>query len=220
MKQYAVVIFDWDGTLVDSTAKIVAALRAGALELGVPVRDDEAYQEIIGLGMHEALHRLYPEFSGQADFSGRFRQAYADNFFADETVQLFLGVREGLRNLQKQGFKLAVATGKSRRGLDLEMQQLQWHQGLFTTTRCADESHSKPNPRMLHDILGRLSLEPEQAVMVGDTEFDMDMARQAGVDRIAVNYGAHAGDRLLPFEPVCAADHFDEVVVWLAGRVL
>jgi len=209
-------IFDWDGTLIDSADKIVGAMLAAISELELESRTDAEARNIIGLGLPEAVQHLYPELSEAGQQA--MRAAYARHFVAADQVPcaLFPGALETLAELRDAGCLLAIATGKNRRGLTRVLGGL----GLldfFDATRCADETRSKPHPQMLHELLAGFGLPAVSAVMVGDTEYDMAMARNAGMDRIAVNYGAHAVERLLSYEPALVLERLSQLVDWRAG---
>lgn len=207
-------IFDWDGTLSDSTAKITCAMQMAARDLGWPVLADHAVHNIIGLGLPEAMASLYPQRS-PAQYQ-QLRNAYAGHFLALDEAQpseFFPGVLETLANLRQQGHILTVATGKSRAGLDRILGALGVAE-LFSATRCADETASKPHPLMLEQLLAEFALAAEDAVMIGDTEYDMEMARRIAMPRIAVSYGAHHIDRLRSYDPVLCLDQFDQLKAW------
>lgn len=208
------LIFDWDGTLSDSTGLITRAMQQSAEDLGWPIPEAAAVQNIIGLGLPEALHLLFPDQND--DGHGKLRDRYRANYLRADQAQpstLVPGVLETLTCLRDAGHQMAVATGKSRVGLDRVLDAMGL-QGFFHATRCADETASKPHPLMLHQLLEELGAEPSSAAMVGDTEYDMEMGRRAGMDRIAVSYGAHAIDRLHPYEPALCLDQFDELLRW------
>lgn len=208
------LIFDWDGTLSDSKAKITKAMQMAASDLGWEPLADHFIHDIIGLGLPEAIHRLYPEV--HVSDRGRLRDAYATRFLMlDEACpsDFFPGVKETLESLKQQGHVLTVATGKSRKGLDRIFGVLGFD-GFFHATRCADETASKPDPLMLEELLGEFDVAAEEAVMVGDTEYDMEMARRIGMPRIAVSYGAHHIDRLHAYEPAFCLDRFDGLLAW------
>lgn len=207
-------IFDWDGTLSDSTGTIVTAMQRAAEDLGWRRPERDTVRNIIGLGLPEALQVLYPEISAEA--GARLKALYSEHFLAidqAEPAAFYPRVVESLEALRGEGHQLAVATGKSRRGLDRVLERLQL-EGYFHASRCADETASKPDPRMLHELLVHFNLPASQAVMVGDTEYDMDMARRADMPRIAVSYGAHAPERLHPYEPALCMDCFSEILTW------
>jgi len=207
-------IFDWDGTLIDSADKIVGAMLASIAELQLEPRSAAQARNIIGLGLPEAVRHLYPELSAAG--LKAMQAAYARHFIAADQVPcaLFPGALAALEQLRRNGCLLAIATGKNRRGLTRVLGGL----GLsdyFDASRCADETQSKPHPQMLHELLAELALPVESAVMVGDTEYDMAMARNAGMARIAVDYGAHAVERLLPFEPALVLNRLSQLPEWL-----
>lgn len=208
------LIFDWDGTLSDSASKIIDCVQAAARTAGFPVLEDDAIRNIIGLGLPEAMQCLYPSLNDNE--REQVRLAYVEHFLAsDQTPSPFFdGVIEGLQQLRAAGFSMAVATGKSRRGLDRVLKDVDMQQ-YFDGSRCADETASKPNPKMLYELLAEFKVTPEQAIMVGDTEYDMGMAQQANVARVAVSYGAHTIDRLTKYQPVLSVDTFTEFVDWV-----
>lgn len=209
------LVFDWDGTLIDSTAKIVRCMQLAAEQAGVPVLSHRAICQIIGLGLPEAIAELYP--AHDAATRETVRQQYVHFFISvDQTPSpFFAGVEETLHRLRDDGYTLAVATGKSRRGLDRVLQQLGMEH-FFHATRCADETRSKPHPQMLHELLAAAGRGAGEALMVGDTHFDMAMAREAGMARVAVSYGAHHREQLLPYEPLACLDAFAELRPLLA----
>ncbi|GAB1259906.1 HAD-IA family hydrolase [Aurantivibrio plasticivorans] len=206
-------IFDWDGTLCNSLHKIVQCTQIAAQELGIAVPEENAVKEIIGLSLPNAIQRIFPGIS--EEMMQAMVDSYSRQFRADthSPLDFYPGVEETLRKLLDDGHHLAVATGKSRRGLDRVLVEMGLD-GTFHGTRCADETQSKPHPRMLEELLEELSMKAEEAVMVGDTEYDMEMARQLEMPRIAVSYGAHSIDRLIPYEPVLCMDQFDEILAW------
>ncbi|BAU48443.1 HAD family hydrolase [Sulfurifustis variabilis] len=213
-RPFDLIVFDWDGTLMDSARKIVRCFQAAAADLGLPVPTEDRVRHIIGLGLNEALAELLPETD--ADTRQRVAERYREHFlFLDETeMPLFPGVREGLEGLAAAGFRMAIATGKARRGLDRVLRDTRTSV-YFCSTRCADEAGSKPHPRMLYDILAHTGVMPERAVMVGDTTYDLEMAKAASLSSIAVSYGAHDRARLLNHDPLACLDTFSEVCAWL-----
>lgn len=216
--KYDLLIFDWDGTLADSIGRIVDAMRMAAELSGRPVRDDFAIKGIIGLGLPEAIRTLYPDITANDLID--FRQHYADSYMGmdnDVPSPLFEGVRESIEAFRAQGYQLAVATGKARRGLDRVLKAHDWLD-YFEITRAADETASKPDPLMLHEILKHCGVQPERALMVGDSSFDLLMARNAGMDSVAVGYGAQSLDSLREFEPRLAIERFPELRTWLGQR--
>lgn len=216
MKQYKAVIFDWDGTVMDSTSSIAQAIQAACVDLELPVPSAEDASWVIGLSLELALQRCAPTLD-----AGRvplFMERYRHHFFLrDQTLVMFDGIIPLFDELKSREIRLGVATGKTRLGLDrvLRAQQLA---DRFDCTRCADESQGKPHPAMLFDIMERLSLKPEQVLMVGDTTHDIQMATSAGVDSMAVTYGAHSKRTLLLSEPTVMVSSVREMRDWLSGR--
>ncbi|HEX7027172.1 MAG TPA: HAD-IIIA family hydrolase [Gammaproteobacteria bacterium] len=214
-KSYKLLIFDWDGTLMDSLAKIVSCLHAALAQAGLPARTDAQLRHIVGLGIHEAIDHLFPE--GVLPESRRLVvETYRHRFiYGDPTpARLFHGVEAMLDRLMEQGYFLAIATGKSRSGLDALLTEL----GLsarFHSSRCADETCSKPDPRMLIEILADLGVKPSQALMIGDTEFDVKMAKYAGMDAVAVSHGAHTRQQLLAAGPLALLENVTNLLSWL-----
>ncbi|KEF32027.1 MAG: HAD family hydrolase [Gammaproteobacteria bacterium] len=205
-----VVIFDWDGTLVDSVDHIADSLHQAATDLGYPAREREAYRDIIGLGMVEALEKLYPGLSREE--MDAIREGYAGYFFKKVTTpqNVFAGMAEVVADIRRNGWGCSVATGKSRRGLDraLGTSGLGPH---FDITRCADETRSKPDPAMLGEIVRFYGIEPEEAVMIGDTRYDLDMARRIGMPSIGVEWGVHKRDVLGDYAPRAIVDTVPEL---------
>lgn len=203
--QHELVIFDWDGTLMDSAGKIVKSMQLAADSLGFEVLSDAAIKDIIGLGLPEAIHRLYPDHD--ADRREKIRAQYAHFFVNDRSIdsQPFENVEALLEELTQQGRVLAVATGKSRIGLNRVLGETGFTH-FFNASRCADETLSKPDPLMVNQLLEELKLGADTAVMVGDTEYDLEMAVLAGVDSIGVTYGSHSRDRLERHNPLVCAD--------------
>lgn len=209
-----VVVFDWDGTLVDSESRIVGAAVAAIEALGLPPREPAQIRSLIGLGLRECVQVLYPG-SGPGlheRFVEHYRQRWASG--AVVTARLFPGAREVAHELHRRGYRLAVATGKSRRGLDRELAQTGLA-AIVEASRCADEAPSKPDPRMLLDILEMLDVEPERALVVGDTAYDLLMARSAGAPALGATYGVHERTRLLECRPLGLIEAITELPDWL-----
>ena len=200
------VVFDWDGTLTDSAARIVGTFRHAMETIGFsPPEDDTPIRETIGLELPEAARLLLPEATERECVA--LVEAYRDHWLAPNAPRprLFDDTIGCLETLRARGLSLAVATGKSRRGLEREMGDTGLGE-MFVATRCADETTGKPDPHMLHALMDEVGVRPEQTVMVGDTTFDLDMANAAGVRAIAVTTGAHPEDRLRSRAPVaCVA---------------
>ncbi|WP_290790207.1 HAD-IA family hydrolase [Halomonas sp.] len=216
--RYRLVIFDWDGTLMDSVARIVDCMQAASREAGWGELTPESVRNIIGLGLPEAIASLCPGID--PDRAELLRSRYAWHFVEgnDTPMRFFSGVEEGLVGLHGGGGqRLAVATGKSRRGLDRifrESDSGRW----FHASRTADETRSKPHPLMLEELLLELEVPLEEAVMVGDTEYDLEMARAIGMDRVGVTWGVHAPERLAASRPTYTAETVPELFDWLQGR--
>lgn len=207
------VILDWDGTLVNSEARIVRCLQVAAQRAGLPELAYEAGRNIIGLGLPEASRVLYPEASEAA--REKLRLNYVEAWWAlhDEPLAFFEGVLETLEALRDTGHQLAVATGKSRRGLTGQLEQM-GVADLFVATRCADETASKPDPLMLQQLLLETGSPVEEALMVGDTEYDLAMAARINMASAGVTYGVHHRDRLVEHGPALILDSFSELLAW------
>lgn len=209
-------VFDWDGTLSDSTEKIIVCMQRATEALSLPQLVAADVRNIIGLGLPEAIASLYSAHS-YAGVSERDRRALAQEYGrqfteADQVPSAFFpGVLEVLSQLHLQGHKLAVATGKSRRGLDRVLQRLDL-QGFFHASRCADETASKPDPKMLRELLAEFDCDVSFAVMIGDTEYDMEMACRIGMARVAVSFGAHDIERLRGYNPVLCIDDMSQLL--------
>jgi phosphoglycolate phosphatase len=213
--RYRLVIFDWDGTLMDSAARIVACMQAAARDAGWGHLEDGAVRDIIGLGLPEAIDRLCPGID--AERFELLRSRYAYHFVEGDSTPMafFDGVEAGIARLREhRARRLAVATGKSRRGLDRVFRESD-SAGWFHASRTADETRSKPHPQMLEELLVELDVPVEEAVMVGDTEYDLEMARALGMDRVAVTWGVHAPERLAASRPVYTAGAMAELFDWL-----
>jgi len=211
--KYDLIVFDWDGTLLDSAGAIVRAIQAASRDLDLPVPDDHRARHVIGLGLADALQHAVPELKPEhyQDMVDRYRHHYLSG---DHELSLFDGVPELLRDLQSAGHTLAVATGKSRLGLERALD----HSALrpfFLATRCADECHSKPHPQMLEELMIEFGVAPEATLMIGDTSHDLLMATNAGVDALGVTYGAHTHKHLLEHKPLACLHSIKELSDWL-----
>ena len=215
-RRFALIVFDWDGTLMDSAAAIVAAVQAASRDVGLAVPSDLQTRHIIGLGLADAMAYLFPQLdpAGYWEIADRYRHHFLDGI---EKVSLFEGAREMLAELSANGFLLGVATGKTRRGLerDLDATGLK---PLFQATRCADESYSKPHPAMLLEIVDELGVSAAATLMVGDTTHDLEMARNAKIAGVAVSYGAHPRDNLLCRQPLACVDSIGGLRTWIAAN--
>ncbi|MEZ5540755.1 MAG: HAD-IA family hydrolase [Pseudomonadota bacterium] len=207
------IVFDWDGTLMDSEAQIVSCLHGAIADLGLPPMRDDTVKDVIGLGLREAVEALLP--GRDEAFRQSFVEAYRRYWFASEGSSLFAGAREMLELLRAQGFLLGIATGKARRGLIqvLEQTGLTNH---FDATRCADETASKPHPRMLLELMEEVGVAARATLMVGDTEYDMEMATNAGAGKVAVRSGVHSETRLCRHAPLTCLDGVAELPAWLS----
>lgn len=215
-RSYRLLIFDWDGTLMDSEAHIVGSMQAAMADLGIAVLDDRTIANIIGLGMREALQSLFPHQRNPQFFSD-FVDRYRIHYFAENAPQaLFADAEVTLRQLREQGYLLAVATGKGRHGLDKVLQETGLGP-LFDAQRCAEETSSKPDPHMVHELLQELQVDPAQALMIGDSEYDLQMARNAGIDAVAVGYGVHEPERLLRYDPLVCLERISDLLPFLAA---
>jgi phosphoglycolate phosphatase len=207
------IVFDWDGTLMDSEAQIVACLHAAIADLGLEPMEDDTVKNVIGLGLREAIDTLVP---GQDQrFQQTFVEHYRKYWFQSETSQLFEGVRDVLDTLTQHKLLLGVATGKARRGLDRVLDETRLV-SCFHATRCSDEARSKPHPQMLLDIMAELAVSPGETVMVGDTEYDMEMATNAGAAKIAVRTGVHSEERLNRHAPLVCLEQLTDMPAWMA----
>lgn len=209
------VAFDWDGTLMDSTATIARCIQASACDLGLKVPSDEQARYVIGLGLTDALRQAMPQLT-----ESRYPEAierYRHHFFShDEELVLFPGVISLIDELEAAGYYLAVATGKARRGLDRALKGSGLH-GRFRATRCADECHSKPHPQMLHELMEEFDVGPKATLMIGDTTHDLLMGKSAGTHTVAVTYGAHSRSALMKESPSYCADNIKQLMTWLTN---
>jgi phosphoglycolate phosphatase len=201
-KQFDLIVFDWDGTLMDSTATIVKCIQSAARDLGLSVPSDAAAAHVIGLGLSEAMQAVMLE---------RYRYHFLTK---DHELVLFKGVPSMLEELSQLGYFLAVATGKSRVGLNRALNACSLL-STFDATRCADETFSKPHPAMLQELTRELGQDMRRTVMIGDTTHDLLMANNAGAAGIAVEYGAHPVQQLQACHPIFTAKNVPELHQWL-----
>ena len=215
MSKYNLLVFDWDGTLMDSQAQIVNCMQSAISELEMQARSDQQITNIIGLGLEEAILQLYPSLDSK--MIKLTAQTYRDFYlYKDKTPSpLFKGAKEVIANLREANYELAIATGKSRRGLEKSLEETGMHE-YFPITRCADETRSKPHPQMLEEILVDHNLGASKALMIGDSEYDLQLANNAKVDGFAVSYGVHGLIRLLKQDPVGFIDNIEQLPVWLS----
>lgn len=212
-RNYRLVVFDWDGTLLDSAGAIVASMQAAAVDLGLSPPDEKTARQVIGLGLHDALSQALPGVPAR-DYP-RIAERYRHHYLSqDHELSLFVGAQELVEELHESGCLLGVATGKSRLGLNraLEASGLK---GFFHATRCADECSSKPAPDMLLEIMDELGVAPDQTLMIGDTTHDLQMAKNACVGALAVGYGAHPREALQTERPLGLFDELAQLTEWL-----
>ncbi|GAA69090.1 HAD-IA family hydrolase [Pseudoalteromonas sp. BSi20429] len=214
IKKYKLVIFDWDGTVMDSVTKIVNCIRSSAESLNLVSPNDLAIKNIIGMSLEKAIDVLFPDnvAQHQALISG-----YKYQYSVDTTpTPIFANVVSVLGALKEQGIVLAVATGKGRGGLERLLEQSQLRH-FFSATRTSDEAQSKPSPDMLYQLLEELGISAQDAVMIGDTQIDMTMAKAAGMDRIGVTMGVHNAQQLNKLSPVATVDNYLQLQQVLLG---
>jgi phosphoglycolate phosphatase len=212
-RHFDLIVFDWDGTLFDSTALIVRCMQAASRDIGVPEPSDEAAAYVIGLGLQDALAHAVPGLAPERypELGRRYRHHY---FARQHELVLFPGTLEMLGELKARQHWLAVATGKSRRGLDEALASSQL-QGLFDATRTADETASKPNPLMLQLLMREFGVDAERTLMIGDTTHDLQLASNAGAASVAVSYGAHDPEAFAVHAPLHVAHSTRELSDWL-----
>jgi phosphoglycolate phosphatase len=213
-RRFRALVFDWDGTLADSTMLIAGALQNACVALGRPCPSEADARYVIGLGLADALAHVAPGLSAdeQRALSAHYRRHYLDG---EAAIPLFDGASALLEELDAAGFLLGVATGKTRAGLDraIAAQRLV---GRFHATRCADEGFPKPHPDMLLALMDRLGVQPAETLMIGDTTHDLDLARNAGAHAVAVAYGAHDVAGLESRAPLALVHSIAELKAWLA----
>jgi phosphoglycolate phosphatase len=213
-KQFDLIVFDWDGTLMDSTSTIVKCIQGACRDLGLPIPGDDAASHVIGLGLFEAMQAVMPNVDPA--IYPRMVERYRYHFLSkDHELVLFDGVRDMLSELAQEGYFLAVATGKSRVGLNRALNAVGLL-SLFDATRCADETFSKPHPAMLQELTRELGQDMKRTVMIGDTSHDLLMANNAGAAGIAVQYGAHPIDQLDACKPLFSAASVGQLHGWLS----
>ncbi|VAW44331.1 Similar to phosphoglycolate phosphatase, clustered with ribosomal large subunit pseudouridine synthase C [hydrothermal vent metagenome] len=218
MKKYKAIIFDWDGTLMNSENRIVNSIQYAAKACGFPVLPHDESKQIIGLSLENAILGLYPNADQHQVVA--MAEAYTQFFLeeCDVLMEAFDGAEALLYNLSQSGVKLAIATGKSRKGLNQILKESGF--GVyFDMTRTPVESASKPDPLMLEQILTEFNLSADEAVMIGDTTFDMEMAQNIGMDRVALSHGVHQMEVLSPYAPVAELDSLQALNAWLLPRL-
>jgi len=213
-RQFDLIVFDWDGTLFDSTALITRCIQSACADVGASVPCDRDASYVIGMGLAEALQHAAPELPRERyrDLAERYRHHY---FARQHELVLFDGTLQMLHALKAREHLLGVATGKSRRGLDEALAGTALR-GLFDATRTADETASKPDPRMLLELMEEVGITPERTLMIGDTTHDLLLAANAGTASIGVSYGAHDHASFAEFAPRHVAHSVAELTDWLA----
>lgn len=217
-KRFDLLIFDWDGTLSDSAAQIVSSMQAAIASLNLPERADHEIRDLIGLGMHDVLQRLFPELAvpDLMRLLGSYRERYVAALPPE--APLFAGALEGLRKLNEHGYRLAVATGKSRPGLRRSLAHHTEVRDLLISSRTADETASKPDPLMLRELLEEQDVPVERALMIGDTEYDAHMAAAIGMPMVGVICGVHDDSRLRQAGAEAILEYAAHLPLWLGHR--
>ena len=213
-RRFTLIVFDWDGTLVDSTTLIAEALQQACRDLEQPVPDDAAARFVIGLGLADAMKSVAPGLPAHRypELGARYREHYLAR---EAEIPLFAGARELLADLDAAGYLLAVATGKTRAGLARSLARIGL-EARFHATRCADEGFPKPHPDMLLHLMDRLAVDPQATLMIGDTTHDLELAQNAGAAGLAVSYGAHPPEDLARGSPLATLHSVAELRGWLA----
>ncbi len=211
-KRYDLIVFDWDGTVMDSTAIIVRSIQMACSDVGLPIPDDDAARYVIGLGLDQALRHAVPTMTEvqRPDMVARYRHHF---LVQDGAIPLFNGARETIAELHEAGYQLAVATGKTHAGLTRAMASSDMTH-YFHATRTADQTFSKPNPAMLLELMDELDVVAERTLMIGDTTHDLQMAHNAKVDVVAVGHGAHSEEQLLALNPLVLVEDFVQLKAW------
>ena len=215
-KRYDLIVFDWDGTVMDSTAVISGSIQAACRDLGLTVPDDETARHVIGLGLDQALRYAVPDLpeAMRPDLVERYRHHFLAQ---DQAIPLFEGARETIAELHDAGYQLGVATGKSRAGLNRAMES-SGMKSFFHATRTADQTFSKPDPAMLFELMDELAVSAGRTLMIGDTTHDVLMAQNAKVDALAVGHGAHPPEQLLELNPLALVNDFAELRAWFKAN--
>lgn len=213
--KYPLIVFDWDGTIIDSPRAIVQCIREASREMGLRVPTPEQASHVIGLGLRDSLQLAVPDLPAARyrEFVALYRRHFLQR---EDSMQLFSGMEEILLEM-KENHVLAIATGKSRRGLERALESTGVG-GFFTASRCADETEPKPHPAMLLELMAELSMERSQVLMIGDTTHDLEMARAASIDAVAVTYGAHPEQALRKASPLECFPSVDALSKWLQAN--
>jgi phosphoglycolate phosphatase len=213
--RYPLIVFDWDGTIIDSTGTIAECIQQAAAEMGLPVPNEERARHVIGLGLHDSLRQAVPDLPAAryAEFVALYRKYFLAR---EDTMKLFPGMPELLSHFSRK-HTLAIATGKSRKGLDRALDAGGLRQ-YFSASRCADETNPKPHPAMLLELMEQLEKEKSEVLMIGDTSHDLQMASAAGVDALAVTYGAHREEGLRACSPLGCFSSVNLLSEWLKNN--
>ena len=211
--KYKVIIFDWDGTIVNSTGLIVNAIKEAALIKGITLSDEKKLFSVIGLGLDQAFYRLFSNISKQEiiELQALYKKLYLKNI---NDISLYDGIEFGIKDLYRKGYKLAIATSKSRRSLDIELKKSELH-SLFGLTKTVDECFSKPHPQMVNEILDFYMAKKNEALIIGDSIYDLEMAINAGIDSFGVTFGADNREELVKYKPKGIANNAYEVFEWI-----
>lgn len=214
MSRYQLIVFDWDGTLMDSTGHIINCMQQAITQLALPPLEDSAVNHIIGLGLNEAVQALYPDIDATTieQLANTYREVWLTT---PHETPLFDNAFNLVQQLAEQAYFLGVATGKSRRGLDKVLKSTTL-ETFFHATRCADECHSKPHPQMLEEVMAYVGVSPKETLMIGDTEYDLQMATNAGADSLGISHGAHGVETLLACRPQAIVDDLHQAQQWLS----
>jgi phosphoglycolate phosphatase len=213
--KYPLIVFDWDGTVIDSPSTIVECMRESSREMGLAVPEPQRAGHVIGLGLHDAMKIVAPDLP--AERYPEYVALYRKHFLArEDSMQLFAGM-EDLLSALSASHTLAIATGKSRKGLERSLEATGTRR-YFTASRCADETRPKPHPAMLLELTEELRISVENSLMIGDTSHDLEMARGAGVDALAVTYGAHPEPALRACGPLACFSDVTSLHEWLRAN--
>ena len=212
-KRYDLIVFDWDGTVMDSTAIIVRSIQMACRDIGLPIPNDDDARYVIGLGLDQALRHAVPTMTEvqRPDMVTRYRHHFLQQ---DGAIPLFNGARETITELHEAGCQLAVATGKTHAGLSRAMESSDMTH-FFHATRTADRTFSKPHPAMLLELMDELGVDAGRTLMIGDTTHDLQMAHNAEVDVVAMSHGAHSEEQLLALNPLALVEDFVQLKAWL-----
>jgi phosphoglycolate phosphatase len=213
MSKYDLIVFDWDGTLMDSTGHIVNCMQQAIKQLKMPYLEDNAISHIIGLGLKEAALALYPDSTDKVieKLAGTYKQIWLNS---PHDPPLFDNAFSLVQQLGEQDLFLGVATGKSRNGLNKVLKSTELST-FFHATRCADECHSKPHPQMLEELIDYCGVDPKATLMIGDTEYDLQMAHNAGADSLGISHGAHSVKLLQACQPLDIVGNLFQTQQWL-----